>query len=555
MRHELWIIEAPGKIATLEKSLAALGRKAEVVATVGYIMTFRGWLGITPDLRDVGRVPVNDEIIPKLREAACGAGQVYIATDSDSAGNVIALDVAQAIADIAPSPLRVRLAGLDRNSVKRALREAGPVTAFDAAAGRGRAMIDRILGVAFSTGSGSTGRIKAALLSRVSEAAPGCATVYTLVAPATDFGPAFHLDISPDQDIGADVLEKLMRSGIRPVLPGDPCQTGFSPRHFGDILVAATDTATRHGESRSVAEIGRTFQQLYSDGKTSYLRSNTRGYSEYAHARIVAEAGWLGAGVEPNERTIRANSRNGHDAPYLLESAAPVTTPGMLTPNHLMAEIHQANVRATHFWPVQIPDSHDLRQALMEAGIDSAMARKLSQRRWLRWDGAIPPGMKNHSSASRLIRRSDAAVLGLMLEHGIGKAGSWPNVPEALTGGGDPLVVGQGGSIGLTPAGQDALAATPDFLRDPNFSASVEAACIEQAGSGEQPWRQIVISVMENLPAEAKARVRQTLIDGHGPRASRPQPEMHVPSIADLGVDTSVRAEAPQPVLAPLRFS
>ena len=557
MPRDLWIIEAPGKITTLSKSLAALGREADVIATSGYIMTFRGWLGITPDLKDKGRVPVNDEIVPRLREAAKAASRIFIATDADSAGNVIALDVAQAIADIVPSPQRVRLSGLDSESVRRALRDAGPVTAFDAAAGRGRAMIDRIIGVAFSTGSGSTGRIKASVLSRVSEAPPGYANVYTLVAPASDSGPAFHLEISPDRQVGMEALETLLRAGIRPVQPGDLCDTGFAPRHFGDILIAATDEAARNGEDRSVAEIGRVFQQVYTDGKTSYLRSNTRGYSEYAHARIRASAGWLGPGVSINEKTIRASARNGHDAPYLTAPAAPTGAPGMLTPNHLLAEIGNGNVRATHYWPVQVPDAADLRQALMEAGVDAGTARRLSERRWLRWDGAVPPGLKQHVASSRLTRRADVAVLALMLEHGIGKAGSWPSVPEAMTGGEEPLVGLDGaGSIALTAAGQAALDATPAFLRDPSFSTAVEAACIEQAGGGDQPWRQIVISVMEALPMDAKAQVRKTLMTGHGPREERVEaPQISVPTIADLGVDTSVRADEPQPVMAPIRFA
>lgn len=550
---DLWIIEAPGKKEILARSLDRLGHRAEVIATSGYIMDIDGkGLGIDVRLDDVGRAPKSRDTIERIREAAKNAAKVYIATDADQAGDVIALDVADVIRDIKPNPVRVRVTGLDQDAITQSLARAEKVTRTRAAPGRARAIVDRLLGVAFTSQSGSTGRTQAAALSSVAMAPKGFADLYTIVAPCTTGGGHFYLETTPDHVIGADDLEMLLASPIRPVKPGDPCLAGFQPRHFGDILLAGSDVAAKAGMPRPISEVGAMCQELYTAGMMSYPRSGLHCYSAYALKRIDRNTSGLSHEVVANKKVLRADSEiSGHDAPHPLLKPAQSSSPGLVTPNNLLTEVQNGAIRAANLWPAQIPEHEDLIDALMGSGLKRRQAVAMASRRWLRWDGAPPPGLRKPEESSKFTRPADAALLDLMLQRGIGRPGSWADLPGQITG--KSMVEIKGGSLVLTAKGQAALDATPGFLRDPDFSAMVERICeTAEPGPDEAPWRNIAIAVMKATPPEAQARIRVALLDAAKDRTttSTPAPPS-TPTIEDLGIDTSVRAPSRAPTMAP----
>src|SRR3546814_13584359 len=88
---------------------------------------------------------------------------------SDLEGDVIAWDVAELIRDIHPDPVRVRLRGMDAESIREAIVNPSPVRREDAIPGRTRAIIDRLVGATFSANGVAVGRVGTALLGRVAQ--------------------------------------------------------------------------------------------------------------------------------------------------------------------------------------------------------------------------------------------------------------------------------------------------------------------------------------------------------------------------------------------------
>lgn len=564
---DLWIIEAPGKKELIARTLRQMRVTADVFATGGYLMEFgRGGIGISKSLDDVGRVPINRETIIKLVEAASQADNVVIATDADQAGDVIALDVFNFIkAKVKKSPIRVRPTGLDFDAITIALKNAGPIDPKMAAPGRARAIIDRILGYTWTSSSGSTGRTQASTLSTIKKLPQGFANVYTITVPCSDGGAPFYLQTTPDHQISQFWLERLLGADVRPVGIGDSQLCRMQAPHFGDILLNASDAGINHGTPRSIAEIGDMCQQLYISGLMSYPRSNVRGYSPYAIKKIQKHADFYGHDVIQDEKAIRSADQNtGHDAPYPLVRPAINNSPGLTTPNGLLSVIHQGAIRGSKLWPAETPNRHDLIDALIGAGIDSEIALAVSKRRWVRWHGAPPPGLENPRKSKMFTRSLDAAMLDVMLQRGIGRPGSWPELPGQIIEKG--LVELKNGTLQLTTLGEKALATTPKFLQDPDFSMRVEELCETTApGDGTAPWRDAVIAVMKSIPIDDQIHVKNMLNREAAParptdgqpspvrQQTSAQPSYVAPTLADLGIDTTVFAPTPEPMIAPRR--
>src|SRR3546814_18737427 len=96
-------------------------------------------IGIDRSMRDFARAPLDPTIAHRIREEVAKAGRVVIATDADAEGDVIAWDVAELIRDIHPDPVRVRLRGMDAESIRAAIVNPSPVRREDAIPGRTRA--------------------------------------------------------------------------------------------------------------------------------------------------------------------------------------------------------------------------------------------------------------------------------------------------------------------------------------------------------------------------------------------------------------------------------
>ncbi len=137
----LFVIEASGKARAFQATLRELGEDAVVQFTLGHLFELPAKfdkIGVDSAFRDFERKPLKLDICEKIRAQAMLADDVVVATDADVEGDVIAWDVADLVRDFHPAPKRMRLKGMDRESVRQALADLGPVLKQDAVPG-GRA--------------------------------------------------------------------------------------------------------------------------------------------------------------------------------------------------------------------------------------------------------------------------------------------------------------------------------------------------------------------------------------------------------------------------------
>src|SRR3546814_6936807 len=144
-------------------------------------------IGSDRSRRDFSRAPLDPTSAHRIREEVAKAGRGVIATDADAEGDVIAWDVAELIRDIHPDPVRVRLRGMDAESIREAIVNPSPVRREDAIPGRTRAIIDRLVGATFSANGVAVGRVGTAILGLVAQQPPAVRKL-RLAAPAQDGG-------------------------------------------------------------------------------------------------------------------------------------------------------------------------------------------------------------------------------------------------------------------------------------------------------------------------------------------------------------------------------
>lgn len=195
MKRALVVIEAPGKVAALARHLRALGHGWPVVATRGHFVRNPQslWpLAIDSTYRERARTPVR-KIARSLREQA-ERRVVFIATDDDAEGDVIARDVAETVSDVADRCVRVRIRAFTAAGVKEALTRIEPFDARAARRGDARRILDRLIGHTFSQPRAPAGRILTPLLAHLQRTDPIVARV-RLVVPCADGGPPWRAEI------------------------------------------------------------------------------------------------------------------------------------------------------------------------------------------------------------------------------------------------------------------------------------------------------------------------------------------------------------------------
>ncbi len=187
----LFVIEAPGKVRVLRRSLRKLGMHAEVVCTKGHFVAFPERLrplGITSDYQPIG-LRANPAVVRRLQALARDA-DVFIATDDDQEGHRIAVDVYQHIKAIARRTVRLPLRDISMDGVRQVLERAAPVAVHTGRPAGVRRIVDRLIGYSYSRQGIACGRVSSALLSVTARHAPIIGHV-VLSLPAADGGEVF----------------------------------------------------------------------------------------------------------------------------------------------------------------------------------------------------------------------------------------------------------------------------------------------------------------------------------------------------------------------------
>lgn len=502
----LFIIEAPGKIKALEVILTRLGFPSRIQATKGHLMTMPERLrplGIDCRMREFMRVPRDPVLALRVRSESETAKAVYIATDADQEGDVIAWDVAELIKDIHPTPLRVRMKGMDDESVREAIEQATPVRKEDAIAGRTRAIIDRMIGANFSNGDVSVGRISTALLGLVDRDAPAVHRL-RLVAPAKEGGRPWIAEADIKDPLDKAMALRLSRIEFPAFSmngPGGPHVT--VPNHMGDVLVEAGDRL-----DLSPKEASDSMQRLYEAGRMSYPRAGSRGISDSVARKIAEIFRKSGYQVQANNYAKKSDD-DVHDAPYPIGKTDPNLDPKKLGQDESVRQVVARGLVKSGFKSsVQQAKTEGLTDFLLSKGFPDAVAKLVSALPWTREHGPRVPGQETWPESGMISRRPDTVLLEAAIKAGLGRPSTWPTHIQAFMNRG--LVDNE---LRLTERGADWLQNSPRELLDPRVSAAIEKAC-ENRGTrlmidpDREPWEILSEAIVHRLPE----RIQQSMI-------------------------------------------
>lgn len=498
--HDLFVIEAPGKAKQLEELLAKIGIEARVQATKGHLYSMPAGLqplGIDSSFREFGRALINPEIGARIRDEASAAGAVYIATDADQEGDVIAWDVAELVQDIVPNPLRVRLRGMDLDSIREAIDGATAVSKVDAVPGRTRAIVDRMIGSVFSNGGVPVGRIQSALLGVIRDEQPVTERL-RLVAPAKDGGRPWTAECDVKSPITPKAAKDLLAVRFPQLDKAAGAQSQpASPGHTGDIMVRAGDELDMSPKEASVS-----LQKLYEAGEMSYPRAGSRGMSKSVMRKLARV--FRSAGYEfDEERPPEKKAGDVHDAPYPIGAV----------------QVQHDPRKAGNDQGLRILVARDLVKTgmthLVETGVGAAAAAHLKKLKfaddvcefvgkleWRREIGPRYPGQESWPKSKIMERRADTVLLESAVSKGLGRPSTWANHIEKFMQRG--LV---DDALSLTSKGRAWISKTPSMLLNPQIAAAIEAACDRTVAGmmddpDREPWEILSEKIVSVLPQE-----------------------------------------------------
>lgn len=498
---DLFIIEAPGKIKQIQEILTSVGIDARVQATKGHLYTMPDRLtpiGIDSKFREFER-KLRDETVGRwIRSEAEKADRVFIATDADEEGDVIAWDVAELIADLHPHPLRVRLKGMDTESVLESIEGASNVLKIDAIAGRTRAIVDRMIGSVFSKDGVAVGRVGTALLGLVQKEQPSVFKL-RLVAPAKEGRPwVAECDIKAPLDFQT---AKKLESVRFPVLDASDRKTRSQslPGNMGDIMVSAGDKM-----DMSPKEAATSMQRLYEAGKVSYPRASSRGISRSVLRKVAKVL--QNSGYKFDETNIPDKpDTDVHDAPYPIGNAEVTRDP--VKQGHdegLRTLIARDLVKSGQVHELQYGVGDRAGSHLKQLGFHNDVAKYVAGLEWRREIGPQYPGQETWPNSKVIARRADTVLLEHAVAAGLGKPSTWANHIDRFMNRG---LVDE--DLNLTRKGKQWIAASPPALLDPRISAAIEQAC-DRVLKGmmddpdREPWEILTEKIVSALPVQLR---------------------------------------------------
>jgi DNA topoisomerase I len=290
---KLVIVEASGKVDSLKRELKTIGLFADVVATVGHIAENPRSLvpiALDEDLHELSYGFREDRgaLIEKIRRAAVDADRIFIATDDDEQGDVIAWDVARLLSeqaqDMSDRLFRVRLRAITGPELQSAFT--GHLSQqFEPYARNGICLrvLDRAIGGAFTQVSGRdvvpVGRVQSALLAAIAEEPP-VAGLYTLTAKAGD-GAVFRGEVpihSAKELAACERAAAALEAGQGRILDHVELEASVSAPWGYEQVVAEVSERLKV----PVDQAADLFQEAYEKGRVSYPRVRSGAYTREA---------------------------------------------------------------------------------------------------------------------------------------------------------------------------------------------------------------------------------------------------------------------------------
>lgn len=513
---DLFIIEAPGKAKALTDMLKGLGFDAAVQATKGHLYSMPDKLtpvGIDKGFREFKRELRDPEVGRWIRDMASKADKVFIATDADQEGDVIAWDVAEIIQDLHPEPLRIRLKGMDEESVLEAINAPDPVRKSDAVAGRTRAIIDRMIGSTFSRDGVAVGRVGTALLGLVDQTAPTTGKL-RLVAPAKNGGRPWTAECEIRPPLTEEIARKLS-AVIFPALSASGATRNASskPMNMGDLMVKAGDEL-----DMSPKEASTSLQKLYEAGKMSYPRAGSRGISRGVLRKVAKALEKSGYKFE-EDKIADKGARDVHDAPYPIGSVQVQRNPQMMGQQEGIRNLAgRGLVKSGQIHVIENAVGEKAAEHLKREGFSPTIAEFVGKLEWRRETGPRYPGQESWPDSQVSYRRADTALLEKAVSAGLGRPSTWANHIESFMNRG---LVDE--DLNLTEKGRHWISVSPPALLDPRISAAIENACEKTLPNmmddpDREPWELLAEKITTLLPEEIRNPLLRCIED------TKPQP-------------------------------
>lgn len=358
--QSLFIIEAPGKVATIKKILHEIGVSANVVATRGRLLDLpKDKIGLDPDTLEPNEwIPINKHRVQDIIDAAKDADTVYVMTDADREGEVIAHHVIQITGR--KDAIRIKATSLTKDAISEAIKNAGKIDKNKVLGGIARRSLDRILGYTLSRPrnykhekdknnsggsnsltdsvetttsgakkSGFIGRIQTPLLSVAAHSNPivGWLRHYW---QSSDNKPDWALTIPVRRSQIDDAMtlkkefEKFFPAPAIPLSKHESESEEQKAWDGGECLFWVS-----HQLDVPVREVSRSMQKSYECGKLSYPRADSRRLSEKSISQINRSARQHRIPFNPdiaarNAADSRENIQDAHEAPIPLMDSIPL---------------------------------------------------------------------------------------------------------------------------------------------------------------------------------------------------------------------------------------
>ncbi len=515
----------------LEELLKKAGFEAKVQATGGHMYSFPpklNDLGIDQGFRDFKRTLAKVDAAKYIREAAIDARTIYIATDADREGDVIAWDVAELISDIRPETFRVRLKGMDIDSVKQAVAEMKPVKKEDAVPGRTRAIVDRMIGATFSHDGVRVGRIVTSLLGICrDEKLP--VQKLQLSAPAADGGRHWIAETDVLDPISPKIARQLAEVEF-PVLDKRRESKPFTskPKHTGEILVRAGDVM-----ELTPVKAQQAMQNLYEAGQLSYPRAGSRGLSPAIAEKIASLV--KNSGYHFQAKAVAdKGAEDAHDAPYPIGKVNVTHDPNALGDTEGVRVMIARDL-------VKSGQSHVIEEAfgkaagdhLRKLGYSETICEHVANLPWRREKGPRFPGQEAWPKSKVTTRLPETVLLEAAIKKGLGRPSTWGrHIDQFMV---DGLVDKE---LNLTAKGKKWIEESPDVFLDPRISAAIENACDRVSDKllndpDREPWELSAERIIHALPDS----VKRPLINGIKDEPLHPKPDPTEPFKTTVGLE------------------
>lgn len=319
----VWIIEASGKTKAFKSALGKIGRSRDrVLSTYGRI------LDLDDSITSISKGMLKDESLirwkelrpgqsDKIAQMCHGASEIFIATDSDLEGELIAHHLYKSLSSPDLKVSRVNISAISPDHIKASINAKSGIDLKKISAAVSRRLFDRHIGFQLNSKEDhfplSMGRIISPLIKSLSDRPP----ITTRIECELNRGwkAVFNLPVhlSPQAETLCGVLSSL--PVITPIeISKEKVFRDSKPLIGSDALVICSNKT-----SLSVDGIIDALQENYMDGDISYPRTDSRKMGEISMkwAKLIANKNGLPfslATAEEKTKAIVDDSQDAHEA-------------------------------------------------------------------------------------------------------------------------------------------------------------------------------------------------------------------------------------------------